>query len=189
VPLADDARSDGAAHIAGTLLEEVRTGTERRPGPERGAGPSLTADADIARHPRHVVAREGNRYPEPVTDPDGSIRRHDDHPLRALTESGSATPSLREHGPMAEESCPRCQAMRIGAFRYCTFCAFDFDERVARDAAAAGGGTRGSAAAVGQRADRLGGLPIRRLQTAALLLVVLPIALISFGIVVYLFWR
>lgn len=40
---------------------------------------------------------------------------------------------------MATESCPRCNAERIGAFRFCRRCAFDFDALPADTSPAPGG--------------------------------------------------
>jgi hypothetical protein len=66
-----------------------RGGSKSRPGLERWGGERPSADG-VYRTVRRVVDREGDRYEETVTNPDGTVVHHEAHRLSEHRNRGSA---------------------------------------------------------------------------------------------------
>lgn len=83
-------RLDGhVAYHANHPSKNYRKGSKSRPGLETWGGEQQSADG-VYREVRRVVDREGNRYEETVTNPDGTLRRSESHKLSEHQGHGSA---------------------------------------------------------------------------------------------------
>jgi hypothetical protein len=67
-------------------------GSLRKPARERHVGMSETFDDGVERSVRREYDRKGDWYEKTILNPDGSVYRHEAHPLSDHRNRGSARP-------------------------------------------------------------------------------------------------